>query len=216
MTRSISPPRPRPPAGGSAAAAARPASRRATTGPARTGRRPARAGRRCRGGPAPRPPAPPAAPRSTRASSCGSEWTFSSGTGEELDQVADGRLPEDLGRAVVVGAGDPLGQVPDQPGELVEERLLGKPAPPRRTGPRPAPAPARRPAARGPPGSPAARPSGNHSSPSASTSCSGGDRADSLGGDVVWEVETRKPFHNRLGAGTPRLSTPSSPWSLSY
>ena len=46
---------------------------------------------------------------------------------EELDQVADGRVAEDLGRAVVVGAGDPLGQVGDQPGELLQERLLGQP-----------------------------------------------------------------------------------------
>ena len=45
---------------------------------------------------------------------------------EELAQVVDGRVAEDLRRAVLVGARDPLGQVGDQPGELVQERLLGE------------------------------------------------------------------------------------------
>ncbi len=45
---------------------------------------------------------------------------------EEVAQVVDGRVAENLGRAVLVGAGDPLGQVRHQPGELVEERLLGE------------------------------------------------------------------------------------------
>ena len=45
---------------------------------------------------------------------------------EELAQVADGRVAEDPGLAVLVRPADPLGQVGDQPGELVEERLLGE------------------------------------------------------------------------------------------
>ena len=45
---------------------------------------------------------------------------------EEVAQVVDGRVPEDLRRAVLVGARDPLGQVSDHLGELVQERLLGE------------------------------------------------------------------------------------------
>ena len=45
---------------------------------------------------------------------------------EELGQVADGRVAEDPGLAVLADARDPLGQVGDEPGELVEERLLGE------------------------------------------------------------------------------------------
>ena len=45
---------------------------------------------------------------------------------EELGEIADGRVAEDLGLAILADARDPLGEVGDEPGELVEEGLLGE------------------------------------------------------------------------------------------
>jgi len=43
---------------------------------------------------------------------------------EELPQIADCRVAEHLGSAIFL-TGQPFGQVPDQPGQFVDERRLG-------------------------------------------------------------------------------------------
>ena len=162
-TRSIRHPRPRPPAGGSAAAAARPASRRATTGPARSWVADplpqALAVAQVLGPDAPDRPLRLGRP-GRRAAALRADVQRAEPV-EELDEVADGRVAEDLGLAVLAGARDPLGQVRDQPGELLEERLLGQPHRLLEPGRAPAPAPARRAPARAARGSRAARPRGS-------------------------------------------------------
>ena len=82
---------------------------------------------RCRAGPGRRRPRTARCAWATSSSSCWLLRTFSErNRSKNSHEVVDGRVAEDLGRAVLVGAGDPLGQVGDQPGELVEERLLGE------------------------------------------------------------------------------------------
>ena len=127
-TSCITPPPARPPAAGCAAGAARPASRPATTGPARAGAatrwRSAWLSRRSWA------PTPRTArwARSTSSSSCSLRADVQlAEPAEEVRQVVHGRVAEDP------AAGRPrptpviaLAQVGDQPGELLQERLLGQ------------------------------------------------------------------------------------------
>ena len=90
--------------------------------------RPPRGGApRRRGGPGRRRPGPPAGPRppGRRAGRC--DRTLSDrNRSKNSARLLDGRVAEDPGLAVLADARDPLGQVGDQPGELVEEGLLGE------------------------------------------------------------------------------------------
>ena len=70
------------------------------------------------------PPAGPARP-ARRAARC--ERTFSSrNRPKNSDRLSTAESRKTLRLAVLARAGDPLGQVRDQPGELLEERLLGQ------------------------------------------------------------------------------------------